>query len=339
MGARGQTLDVHQRSTLNGKRFNADRVLNRFWDYPRFARQLGSQFDLFHVIDHSYGQLIHELPPKRTIVTCHDLDTFQCLLNPAQEPRSFLFRKMMSRTLSGFRQAARVACVSNATRDELVAHGLIESSRAVVIANGVHPACSPNADPVADEVATEFLGPADGQTIDLLHVGSTIPRKRIDLLLRIFAAVHKELPEVRLVRVGGSFTPEQSILINELGIAGAIVVLPRLESDVLAAVYRRATILLLPSEREGFGLPVIEAMACGTPVIATDLPVLREVGGEAAVYCALDDVAAWKKAAVGLLTNEDHDDRRAGGLAQAAKYSWAEHARKTVDLYQDVLKQ
>src|SRR2546426_1187395 len=91
--------------TASGKFFNADRLVNRFWDYPRVARQRRAEFDLFHIIDHSYGQLLHELPPERTIVTCHDLDTFQCLLNPEQDRRSVFFRKMMGRTLSGFCQA------------------------------------------------------------------------------------------------------------------------------------------------------------------------------------------------------------------------------------------
>src|SRR4051794_12536001 len=65
---------------------NADRVLNRFWDYPRALGRLarGCGFDLFHLVDHSYAQLVHVVPPERTIVTCHDLDTFRCLLEPAR---------------------------------------------------------------------------------------------------------------------------------------------------------------------------------------------------------------------------------------------------------------
>ena len=57
-------------------RFNCDRVLNRFWDYPRWLRTQRHRFDLFHVVDHSYSQLVHELPPERTVVTCHDVDIF-----------------------------------------------------------------------------------------------------------------------------------------------------------------------------------------------------------------------------------------------------------------------
>jgi glycosyltransferase involved in cell wall biosynthesis len=337
--------EIRQRSAVrsqSAKLFNADRVLNRFWDYPRFVRLLKSEFDLFHVVDHSYGQLLHELPPERTIITCHDLDTFQCLLNPTEEPRSIFFRKMMSRTLSGFRQAARVTCDSVATLDGLLAHGLVAPERAVVIPNGVHPSCSPEADLIADAEAIRLLGQADPAAVDLLHVGSTIPRKRIDVLLRIFAAVRKEFPGARLIRVGGLFTSEQMKLANELGIAGAIVVLPPVDRNLLAAVYRRAAVVLLPSEREGFGLPVVEAMACGTAVMASDLPVLREVGGDAALYCPVGNISSWTENATQLLLQREEQsqawsDRRDAGIAQASKFSWAEYAKKMVALYQELL--
>ncbi len=73
----------------------------------------------------------------------------------------------------------------------------------------------------------------------------------------------------------------------------ALVQLPFLERPQLAALYRRASVVVLPSDREGFGLPVVEAMACGTPVIASDIPALREVGGAAALYCPPGDVGQW----------------------------------------------
>ena len=360
-------------SGLEARRFNGDRFLNRFWDYPRIARGLSSKFDLFHLVDHSYGQLLHELPAERTVVTCHDLDTFQCLLNPEQDPRSFLFRKMMQRTLDGFRKAARVTCDSVATRDELLAHGLVEPERAVVVPNGVHPSCSPEADPAADheaarllgdtengrqrseigvrrletdDVATEELGVDDAgyderantASFKVLHVGSTIPRKRIDVLLRVFAAVRQELPAARLIRVGGPFTKQQEQLVAELNLASSIVVLPNLERNVLAAVYRRAAVLLQPSEREGFGLPVLEALACGSPVVASELAALRETGGDAVEYCPVADLGLWTETVTRLLAEGDRQrsERRAAGLAQAAKFSWAEYARQMVDVYQSV---
>lgn len=325
-----------------GVRFNADRVLNRFWDYPRFVSGLRDQFDLFHLVDHSYGQLLHQLPAQRTVVTCHDLDTFQCLLEPEQEPRSFFFRKMMERTLSGFQKAARVSCDSIATRDQLLAYKVIPPERAVVVANGVHPSFTLEPNLEADAAAARLIGDPRRDQIDILHVGSTIPRKRIDLLLQLFAKVREAFPNARLLRVGGDFTVEQRRLAEQLKLSESILVLPRIDTDVLAAVYRRSTVVLQPSEREGFGLPVIEALACGTPVVASDLPVLREVGGEAVIYCAVGDVGCWGEA-VGKILSVRRDDanqwleRRQRGLAEAAKFSWADYASKMVGLYRELL--
>lgn len=325
-----------------GTRFNVDRVLNRFWDYPRYLRRIRNEFDLFHVVDHSYGQLLHELPPERTIVTCHDLDTFQCLLDPEHDRRSILFRKMMSRTLSGFKKAALVTCDSVATRNEILRHGLVEAERAVVVPNGVHPSCSPTADTSADREVARLLGEPAASSIEILHVGSTIPRKRIDILLEVFSAVRKELPAARLIRVGGPFTQEQARMVEQFDLARSIVVLPPLERNVLAAVYRRATLLLQPSEREGFGLPVVEALACGTPVVASDLPVLREVGGDAASYCPVGNVAFWRDAICRHLSERSANPERWSerielGVVHASRFSWAEYARKMIALYQELL--
>lgn len=322
--------------------FNADRFMNRFWDYPREVRKKAREFDLFHVIDHSYSQLVHELPTDRAIVTCHDLDTFRCLLEPERDRRGPAFKAMARRILRGFRKAARVTCDSVSTRDDLLKHGLLPPERVVVVNNGVHPACSPSPDPAADMEAARLLGPIEAGTIDLLHVGSTIARKRIDVLLRVFAVVVKENPAARLIRVGGEFTAEQAETASRFGVDSSIVVLPFLDRRALAAVYRRAALVLVPSESEGFGLPVAEAMACAVPVVASDLPVLKEVGADVARYCAVADVATWSAAISELLCERREDPdrwfaRRMAGVRQAGKFSWAEYAKKMVELYREVL--
>lgn len=322
--------------------YNADRLMNRFWDYPRWLRSMNGAFDLFHVVDHSYGHLVHDLPAGRTIVTCHDVDAFRCLFQPTHNNGSRLYVAMAKNVLSGLRKAARVTCDSVATRDELLGHGLLPAERVVVIPNGVHPTCSPEPDPLADTEVIRLLGPASADAVDILHVGSTIPRKRIDVLLHVFAILRREFPRARLMRVGGPFTAAQVRLMEQLKLGDAVVVLPFLDRAVLAALYRRAALVLQPSEREGFGLPVIEAMACGTPVVASDIPALREVGGEAATYCAVADVSAWSEAVIQLLIEwRQHPDRwfarRSAGIAQAAKFSWADYTRRMVAFYQELL--
>lgn len=324
-----------------GRRFNADRLFNRFLDYPRHVARRRAEFDLFHVVDHSYAQLVHQLPAERTVVTCHDLDTFRCLLEPESEPRSRAFKAMTRRVLEGLRKAARVACASAHTRDVLVAHGILPSARVEVVYNGVSRAFAPVPDAEADAEADRLLGPRRADSVDLLHVGSTIGRKRIDLLLRVFACVRREFPRARMLRAGGEFDDSQLRLIEELRLGGSIVVLPFLEERTLAAVYRRAALLLQPSEREGFGLPVVEAEASGLPVLASDLPVLREVGGRAASYRAVGDVRAWAEAAVGLLKERAEDparweSRRADGVSHAAQFSWDEYALRMASIYSEL---
>lgn len=320
---------------------NADRLLNRFEDYPRYLRSLKKDFDIFHIIDHSYAQLAHELPPERTIITCHDLDTFRCLLDPTHERRGRLFKAMTKRIFDGFCKAARVICVSHATRDELLGHGLLPAERVVVIHNGVDPDCAAEPDLESDMEAARWLGPQRADAMDILHVGSTIPRKRIDVLLEIFASIKHQFPQARLLRAGGTFTATQASLAARLGLRDSIVTLPFLSRSVLSAVYRRAALVLQPSENEGFGLPVAEALACGVPVVASDLPVLKEVGGEAAVYCPVANVDQWSDAISKLLhERQEQPDRwalrRERGIKQAANFDWAESTRKIVALYQEV---
>src|SRR5262249_4354991 len=136
----------------------------------------------------------------------------------------------------------------------------------------------------------------------LLHVGSPITRKRMDVLLEVFAVVRERFPNLRLVQIGGTWTPAQQAQIEGLGIAGRVEQGRGLSRAEVADVYRKASLVLQTSEAEGFGLPVIEALACGSPVMASDIPTLREVGGEAVWYCPVADIGAWAESAMRVLS-------------------------------------
>lgn len=319
---------------------NVARILNRYLCYHGHIRSLArsGRLDLFHLIDHSYSQLVHAIPPGRAVVTCHDLDTFRCLLDPAAEPRPRWFRAMVRRTLKGFESAAAIACVSEATRAAILGHGLAPKDRIRVIPNGVSPEFLAPPSPGDDRAAEEVLGPVRPGAPEFLHVGSNIPRKRIDVLLDVFARIKDEIPDARLVKIGGRLTPEQQDRADRLNVTPSATFFPYIEPDrrgVIAAAYRRASVVLMPSEAEGFGLPVAEALACGAAVLASDLPVLREVGGDAASYRPVGDVSAWACAAIeiALRPREDSSARR----ARAARFTWDAHARDLVEMYGDVL--
>lgn len=315
-----------------------DRFGNRYGDYAWWLSRRVQDFDVFHIVDHSYAHLAHVLPVRRTIVSCHDIDALRCLRTRGRP----VYRYVARRLLSGLRRASLVACDTRAVRDELVDAGLVSADRLVVVHNGVHEAFLSGEDQDARADLERLAGPPRG--IELLHVGSTIPRKRIDLLIQAFAEARRRRPSLSLLRAGGRLTGDQRALASALGVSDAIVELPPLEFRDLAALYRRAALTLLPSDYEGFGLPVIESMASGTPVLASRLPAITEVGGRFAAYAAPGDPAAWGQAISMLLDERDQEPgwwghRREQGRRHAAGFTWDAHACAMRDVYRAVTAQ
>lgn len=308
-----------------------DRLINRFGLYPWRVSREKANYDLFHVVDHSYAHLVHRLPARATGVFCHDLDAFRCLLEPARDPRPRWFRALARRTLAGLQKAAVVFHLTMEIRKEIEHHGLVDPARLVHAAPGV-----------AAEFTPEGAAPAPlpggwGDGPLLLHVGSCIPRKRIDVLLGAFAEARARLPELRLLQVGGRWNAAQLEQLARLGIGRAVAQVRGLRREEVAALYRRAALVLLPSEAEGFGLPLAEALACGAVAVASDIPVLREVGGDAAAYCPVGHVPAWAATIDRLLAAPGSAPRRADRLARARRFTWEEHASTIAQAYQRLL--
>jgi glycosyltransferase involved in cell wall biosynthesis len=305
-----------------GGAVNLDRLFNRFVNYPRHAKKIARDFDLFHVCDHSYGQIVHALPADRTGVFCHDLDTFRCLLDPVAEPRPKWFRAMANRILRGLQRAAIVFHTTATVRAQIEKYSLIDPVKLVQAPLGVAP-----------EFFDAFSEASLPSTPTLLHVGSCIPRKRIDVLLDVFAALHAKMPDLCLLQIGGDFTSPQREQISRLGIDAFIEQRRGLTRAELACLYRSASLVLVTSEAEGFGLPVAEALASGAIVLATDIPVLREVGGLAARYAPLADIHSWAKTAEQLIKNPTLAPDAAIRSNWAQRYSWQSHAAIVAGAY------
>lgn len=315
--------------------FFADRVLNRMVLYPRHVRErVAGRFDLYHLVDHSYAQLALDLPGDRTIVTCHDADTFRSLV-PGGEARPAWYRAMARRILRGLRRARIVVCVSQAARDELVGFGLVDPDRIRVVPTGIDPALlqPPSA---AARARAAALWPAQRGVFDLLHVGSDMPRKRLDRLVGIVAALRSRGHWIRLIRVGGPFRRATRAVAIELGLAD-IVELPFLDRETLGAVYERCDVVLLTSDREGYGLPIIEAFAAGKPVVASDIPAIRETSAGLASCVPPDSIADWVAAVERTLADPDPSGGRAQARRQrAASQTWDTHVRALIPVYAEV---
>jgi len=318
--------------------FSADRLLNRMVIYPRkVKRTISTRFDIYHIVDHSYAQLALELPADRTIVSCHDIDTFRSLVQPEDDPRNPLFNLMTQRIAAGLRRAALIVCGSQAAHDDLVRFKLADPSRLRVVPNGIDPALLEAPPDEARTRAAELLPPQRG-VFDVMHVGNDIPRKRLDRLVEIVSTLHKRGHWIRLVRVGALRHATRQRMI-ELSL-GDVVELPFVERDVLRALYERCDLLLLTSDREGYGLPVLEAFAAGKPVVASDIPALRESSGGLARVVAPDSLHDWVAAIEDVLrTGDPTGDLAAERRAHASARTWDHHVQGLLPVYAELLGQ
>jgi glycosyltransferase involved in cell wall biosynthesis len=279
-------------------------VLRMAWTLPRELRRLGA--DLSHTQ--------HALPLRPRcpcVVTIHDVSFARQPELMGWKDRT-IFRRAVPRAA---RKAARVLTVSERTKADLVELYDVPAWRIVVTPNGVDPVFRPLADEPSDPVS---------QRSYVLSVGAIQARK--NQLAALNAASAAGLPLV----VAG---PEKDrALANELRKRGA-----RLEgyvsSERLAELYRGAACLVQTSRFEGFGLPVLEAMASGVPVVAVPDPALQEVAGDAAIFVEEDALADGIRRALA-----EHDRLAWEGLGRARRFSWRAAAEKTLDVYREILE-
>jgi glycosyltransferase involved in cell wall biosynthesis len=241
--------------------------------------------------------------PSPAVVTVHDLSFERDPELMSRRDRA-IFRIVVP---CAVRRARVVFAVSERTRRDLIDLYRTPPDKIVVTPNAVDPAFTPDGEP-------------DGY---LLFVGAVQRRK--NPLAAANAAKDVGLP---LVVVGPEKEPE---LARELERRGADL-RGYVEKSELVGLYRRALCVLLPSRFEGFGLPVLEAMACGTPVVAADEPALREVGGDAAVYAHDAGLADAVRRALA-----ERDAWSRAGIERARVFSWDETARRVVDGYRRAL--
>jgi glycosyltransferase involved in cell wall biosynthesis len=274
------------------------------------------------------------VPPRSgapLIVTAHDAAT---LVAPETYPRRG--RRFHNR---GFGAAARradlVIAPTNAAAEEILARTAISPDRIRIVPHGV---AQRKASRGIVEATRATLGLGDEPYV--LWVGTLEPRKNLPLLLDAFGAVVRAgLPE-RLVIVGpdGWRGGPRAVAAAAEDLGDRVRFTGAIRADRLTALYRGASLFAFPSIHEGFGLPVLEAMAQGVAVVCSDIPVLREVGGAAARFVPPTDAGAWGETLVALLSDETERARMgAASVNWAAEFTWEQCIRRTRRCYQEVL--
>ena len=241
----------------------------------------------------------------------------------------FFSRYELAWMTRGFRHSCRhsagVIAVSNFTRDEIVALYGVPASRITVALNGVDPAFL-SRNPATTPIEPPFF----------LAVGTLQPRKNLATLISAFRSLRARSPDIRerLVIVGAPGFQSDEIIgeARDLQAAGLLEFTGYLGGGDLIGLIQHATAFAYPSVYEGFGLPPLEAMAAGAPVAVSDIPVTREILGDAAVFVPAMDAEAWSKALESMATDGDlREQLIRTGRSHAAEFTWERSARAAID--------
>ena len=285
-----------------------NQIVRMTLSFPRLLRRLHP--DLAH--------FLYAIPPgyrSRAVVTVHDL-SFEHLPDVMSFKDRLLFRTQVPRSV---RRADRVLTGSEQTKRDLIERYGLAEERIAVTPYGVDALYSPE-------------GPRhEGHYA--LFVGAIQPRKDPLAALEALALTNGNL---RLILVGQEKLGGDQVreAIGRLGLEERVELAGHVERDELAALYRGAAVLVYPSRYEGFGFPVLEAMASGTPVVAARAGAIPEVAGDAAVLVEPGDPVALAGGIERALA--DGDRLVAAGLERASRYSWAETARQTLEVYREL---
>jgi glycosyltransferase involved in cell wall biosynthesis len=284
--------------------------------------------ELFHATEHL-------LPPLRdvpTVLTVHDM-IFK--LFPEHQKR--LNYWYLNATMPLYcRRADAIITVSESSKRDMVAHYGLDPDRVSVIYEAAAPEFVPAAPQAMDEIRRRYGLPERY----LIHVGTIEPRKNLTRLVEALERLREDGLAIPLVVVGGKGwlyddffrRLEQSEVRDSVTFPGYV------PSADLPVLYSAASVAVVPSVYEGFGLPVLEAMACGTPVVSSNASSLPEMGGEAARYFDPYDVQAMAGAIGDVWRDEQaQGEMREEGLAQAANFSWARAAEETWAVYASLL--
>ena len=282
---------------------------------------------------HSTGHLLPRFRRVRTVFTLHDL--IPLLLPQYHRPLNrIFFRQMFPRFLQ---RADAIIAVSENTKNDAISLLGINPESITVIPEGI----SPSFRPVANEKHLAAVRAAYGLPETFILCVSTIePRKNHTTLLRAFEMLHPLHPNVALVLAGNRGWLYRGFLdeLQNSPVRHHVRLLGKVPETDLPALLSAATVFAFPSRYEGFGLPPLEAMACGTPVVCSNSSSLPEAVGDAVILCEPGNASAWEKEMTRLLRHKDMRQQLvARGRSRAATYTWDSAALATRSVYERVL--
>lgn len=327
---RGAAANIwHYRATRLSRRW-----LERLWyrlQLPLPIEVWTGAVNLFHAPDFV---LPPTLPGTRTLVTIHDL-SFVRLPQFTMPGMSGYLNRWVPYSV---KQADHVIAVSEATKQDLIELYHTPPEKISVLYHGISSDFSPNTDRTNIQRIRQKYRLNDSRFI--LSVGTVQPRKNYQRLVQAFAPLAHEQPDLLLLIVGGAGWQSENIYheVERLNLSKQVRFLGFVDEADLPTLYQTAALFAYPSLYEGFGLPALEALACGTPVVAANGSALPEVVGSAGLLVdPLDTVGLTEAMRRVLLDGTLHETLSQQGVVQAQQFSWARMAEDLVKLYEALL--
>ncbi len=271
-------------------------------------------------------------PHENYVLTVHDIifKKFPQFLpkGTIRHTKLFFRRNLIS--------ADKIIAVSQSTKNDIIKHYKIDEKKIIVIPEAADPIFRPLTDNEIEKIKQKY----SLNTPFILYVGTIEPRKNITIILDAFALSLKSFPNLELVIAGkkGWYYEQIFLHLQKLGIQEKVRFLGYVPLSDLPALYNAAHIFVYPSYYEGFGLPPLEAMQCGTPVITSDVSSLPEVMGNKGIMVSPNNAVKLGKEIKKLIPDSAYRNNQIQfGIEQARKFSWKKTADLTIEIYESVL--
>ncbi|MEM4589439.1 MAG: glycosyltransferase family 1 protein [Thermoplasmata archaeon] len=296
----------------------------------RLARFIPNDYDIYHITNQENSILTYYPNISASVVTVHDIFYYTL-------PKNFIHQQLIKLLYYGITNANRIICVSQATKNDLIKHFNLPSDKIDVVYPGLDPIFKKEIKNAHTLYEKYNLEPSHEY---ILHVGRDEKRKNIETLLRAFYKLKRDfnLENVKLIKIN-KLSETNKKLLHDLNLENEVYIIDRVSEEDLVRFYKISDIFVFPSIMEGFGLPLIEAMACGTPIIASNTSAIPEVVEDAAILVNPKDINAFSESLYNLLTDEDlKEELIKKGMKRLSKFKWENSANKTLKVYKKVKK-